>query len=468
MAEGWRQITVMLRNMDLEAYLSVPFSGDEGQVRDLLTVDDARKALKAKGISTGIMIDEVERIFRESLFDQEVLVARGTAPRHGENGKLEFFFKTKKEFQPKEDKDGRIDYHEVSFLETVKKDDPLCKRTPPTNGTPGQSLLGKDIGAKDGRDVVIPQGQNTEFSDSEGPDVLVAACDGCVTLNKSKLVEVMSKLEIKGDIDLGTGNINFNGALVIGGDVKAGFKVETTGDLEIGGSVEDAEVKVDGNALIKKGFVGDGKGLISTTGDLTLKFAQNQRIRCEGNLTLGGEMMHCESRVGGDVTASGRKGAIIGGVTMVQGNIEVPQLGSVNFTKTTVQVGCDFKMEERKQEIDEELEKLGKNEEKVKQALYNLSRLKLKQQGKLSEEHQKLFSRLQDTMKYYPQYREKLSAELKDVNQKIGDHRSAQIKITGTLHPGVKVVIGKFTKVINEQMGHTTLREARGEIVGFA
>jgi uncharacterized protein len=467
-AEGWRQIAVMLRNQDVEAYVNVPYSGDEGQVQDILTVDDVRKALKAKGISTGIMVDEVERIFRESLFDEEVLVAQGTLPKHGKHGKIEFYFKTSKEFQPKEDEDGRIDYRDVSFLENVKKGDHLCKISPPTPGFPGKALTGREIGAKDGHDVVMPQGQNTELSDAGGPELLVAASDGCVTLNKGKQVEVLPKLEIKGDVDFNTGNINFNGALVIGGDVKAGFLVETTGDLEIGGSVEDAEVRVKGNALIKKGFVGNGKGLVTTTGNLTIKFAQNQKIKCDGNLILGGEIMHCESRVGGDLTASGRKGAIIGGIAMVQGNIEVPQLGSVNFTKTTVQVGYDFKMEERKREIDEELEKLAENEEKIKKALYNLSRLKLKMQGNLSEEHQKLFERLQDTVKSYPKYREKLSAELNGVDQKIGDHLNAHVKITGTLYPGVKVVIGKFTKVFNDKMGHTTLREAKGQIVGSA
>jgi len=467
-AEGWKQINVMLRNQDVEAYVSVPYSGAESTVHDILSVDDVRKALKAKGITTGIMVDEVEQIFRQSLFDEEVLVAKGTPPKHGENGKIEYYFKTEKEYQPKEDVDGRIDYREVSFLENVKKGDHLCKLTPPTPGFPGKSLTGREIGAKDGRDILMPQGQNTELSGEGGPEVLVAACDGCATLNKSKQVEVLPKLEIKGDVDFKTGNISFNGALVIGGDVKAGFMVETTGDLEINGSVEDAEIKVNGNALIKKGFVGNGKGLVSTTGDLTIKFAQNQKIKCDGNLILGGEIMHCESRVGGNLSASGRKGAIIGGHAMVQGNIEVPQLGSINFTKTTVQVGYDFEMEERKKEIDEELEKLVTNEKKVKKALYNLSRLKLKMQGNLSDEHQKLYVRLQDTAKYYPKYRDKLNEELKGVDRKIGDHNNAQIKISGTLYPGVKVVIGKFTKVFSDKMGHTTLREAKGQIVGSA
>ncbi|MFH1068177.1 MAG: FapA family protein [Candidatus Glassbacteria bacterium] len=466
MAEEWKKIKVSLKSEDLEAYINVPFFGEEGGLKAILTVDDARKALHAKGISDGIRNDELERIFQESIFDEDVLAASGTPPLHGENARIEYYFKTDRDFHPQEDKDGRIDYHEVSFLSNVKQGQELCRRIPPTDGKPGRSLLGREIKANAGKDVILPQGPNTELSSSQGPDVLVALCDGCVTFNKTKLVEVKAKLEIKGDVDFNTGNLQFNGALVIGGDIKAGFTVETTGDLEVGGVVEDAQVIAGGSALIKKGFIGHGNGLIKTGGELTIKFAQNQKIRCGGNLNLGGEMMHCETRVGGDVVASGRKGAIIGGHVLCEGSVEVPQIGSVTYTQTVVEVGCNFQLEDRRREIQEEQSKLDANQDKIKNALYILSRLKIKLKGELPPEQEKLYGRLQETIKYYPKYREELKAELGGIDQKMGEHRNAQIKVTGTLYPGSKLVIGKFPKVFNEKMERTTFREVKGEIVG--
>lgn len=468
MADSWRKINVSLRNQDLEAWVNVPLSGEGGQVKELLTAEDVRKALKAKGVSTGILAEEVEKIFKESLFDEDIMVAQGTLPQPGQNGKIEFNFRTERDFSPKEDADGRIDFHEVSFLENVQKGQKLCRRIPPTNGKSGRSLLGKEIKAPDGRDSKLPMGPNTEYSKSDGPDVLEASSDGCVTLNQSHLVEVKPMLEIKGDVDFSTGNINFNGTLVVGGDVKAGFSLEVTGDVEIGGSVEDATVKAGGNALVKKGFIGHGKGLIETGGELTLKFAQNQVIRTGGDLILGGELMHCEARVGGNIVASGRKGAIIGGNAMAEGSIEVPQLGSVTYAKTFVHAGCDFKTEERLSEIHRELDKVAENEEKVKKALYALSKLRLKLQGNLPAEQQKLYERLRDTMNYYPKYREKLDGEVKELESKATEQHSATVKVTSTLFPGVKIAIGKFNKLFNEKQGHTTYREAKGQIVSGA
>jgi uncharacterized protein (DUF342 family) len=468
MADSWRKINVSLRNQELEAWVSVPFSGEEGQMKDLLTAEDVRQALKAKSVSTGILADQVDKIFRESLFDQDIMVAQGTLPQPGRNGKIEYYFRTERDFSPKEDDDGRIDFHEVSFLENIQKGQKLCRRIPPTNGKSGRSLLGKEIKAPNGHDAKLPMGPNTEYSKSDGPDVLEASTDGCVTLNSTHLVEVQPLLEIKGDVDFNTGNINFNGTLVVGGDVKAGFSLEVTGDLEIGGSVEDAVVKAGGNALVKKGFIGHGKGLIETGGELTLKFAQNQVIRTGGDLILGGELMHCETRVGGDIVASGRKGAIIGGNTMAEGSIEVPQLGSVTYTKTFVHAGCDFKTEERLNEISREMDKVGENEEKVKKALYALSKLRLKLQGNLPAEQQKLYERLRDTMNYYPKFREKLGNEVKQLESKATEQHNASVKVTGVLYPGVKIAIGKFSKLFSEKQGHTTYREARGEIVSGA
>jgi len=466
-AEEWKNIKISLKDDDVEVYANVPFMGEEGSMKAILTIDDVHKAIKAKGVVKGVMQKEVERIFQESLFDQDVLVASGIPPKHGEDAKIKYFFETKPDFVPKEDEDGRIDYHEVSVLANVKTGDQLCRRTPPTEGTPGRSALDTEIPPKEGRDTAVPQGPNTELSPGD-PDLLISSTNGCVSLNPSGLVEVKPRLSIKGNVDFSTGNIDFIGSLVIGGDVKAGFKVKVSGDLEIGGVVEDAEVEVGGEALIKKGFIGKGHGRIKTVGDLTVKFAQNQTIICGGTLNTGGELMHCNGKVGGDVNASGRKAAIIGGEWLIQGSVNAYQLGSVSFTQTMVAVGCDFKLLERKEEINQELLKVDKNRHKVKNALHKLSRLKIKLKGTLPTEQQQLYDRLEETINYYPKYKAELQKEIEQIEAETEKHKSAYVRIGNVLYPGVKVVIGKFPRLFNEKVIRATLREVKGEIVATA
>jgi uncharacterized protein len=465
--DGWKKIKVALKNNDTECYLNVPFLTSEGTLEAPLTAEDAREALRNSGVLEGIHEDRLIKLFEEARFDQEVLVAEGRPPKDGEDAWVEFFFDAKREFQPKEDSDGRIDYHDVSFFASVAKGDKLCLLHPPTQGETGSSVTGMEIAPKSGRDRLLPQGSNTEVSPHD-PNLLLASENGCVTLNKTKFVEVTPRLQIKGDVDFSTGNVNFVGSLLIVGDIKAGFKVTATGDLEVGGCIEDSEVEVGGSMLLKKGFIGRGKGLVKTAGDLTVKYVHGQNIVCGGNLIVGGELMHCKARVAGNVIASSRKGAIIGGKIECQGNIESTQVGNQSYTHTELVLGCDFQLQDRLREIDEELGKLTENQDKVKKALYNFSMLKIKMKGQLSPEHQALYERLQETGRYYPKYRLELDQERKRIGAEIARHKDSFIKVQKTLFPGVKVTIGNYTRIFNEKWDNQVLREVKGEIVGTA
>ncbi|MEA2062833.1 MAG: flagellar assembly protein A, partial [Gemmatimonadota bacterium] len=140
MSESWELITVSLSKDELKATINVPFMTDDGPLENPLLLDHARMALRRSGVIKGIKEDLLKSIFEDALFDKEILIAEGTAPQHGENARLEFFFETKREFEPPEDEDGRIDYKDVSLLNNVNKTDRLCRLHPPTAGKPGLTV----------------------------------------------------------------------------------------------------------------------------------------------------------------------------------------------------------------------------------------------------------------------------------------------------------------------------------------
>ncbi|MBN2288320.1 MAG: DUF342 domain-containing protein [Candidatus Glassbacteria bacterium] len=465
MAEEWRKIKVSLRNTETEAYIMVPFLTGEGTLDKALTIADARMALASAGVKTGIKDDVLNKIFEEALFDQELLIAEAVPVVHGLDAKLEFYFDHEKDFKPREDKDGRIDYKDISFLNNVSKGDQLCRRHPPTPGEPGSTATGTPIEPKPGKDRKLPSGKNTEVSVND-PDLLIASTGGSVTYNRqSGYVEVQPNLEIKGDVDFNTGNIDFNGSLVVTGDIKAGFKVKVTGDLEIGGCVEDAQVEAEGDILIKKGFIGRGNGLVRSSANVTVKYVQGQKVICDGDLTLGGELMHSDVRVQGNVYVNSRKGAIIGGSVMAQGSVESTQVGSETYTHTEIAVGHDYKLAARIEEITKELEQITQNQEKLKKALYNLSRMKMQLKGDLPPEQEALFGRMQETVKCLPDQKSELEDEKKRIDAEIEKHRVAFVQVKRSLYPGVKITIGKFQRVFNERLDGKTFREIKGEII---
>ncbi|MFC1614008.1 FapA family protein [Gemmatimonadota bacterium] len=464
MTEDLETIKVDLRNDDSEAYVVVPAPYPEESDSPPLTAHDIRQALGEAGVVNGIQEEALTKIFSECLFEQEVLAAKGTPVEDGKDGCVEYFFNTQQSFEAREDEDGRVSYKDVSFLVNVTKGEKLCRISPPVEGKPGLTVTGKTIAPKPGKEIQLPQGVNTEINPNN-PKYLFASVSGCVSLNQNKLVEVQPFLDIKGDVDFSTGSIFFDGSLKVNGDIKSGFKVKVTGDLEVNGCVEDAEVEVDGNVIIKKGFIGRGKGTIRAGGDITVKFVQGQNIICEGDLTVGGEILQGHIAVGGDIHVDGRKGVIIGGEIKTEGSVESTQIGNPTYTRTEVVAGCKFKLKDRLKEIEKELAELPEKLKKVKECLYKISLQKKKNQDKITPEQETLFDRLKETGLSYQQLQKEFEEEREQIKTQIEQVQDCQIKVNKTIFPGVNIGIGHACQLVKEQLNNKVFRDVKGEIL---
>jgi len=79
-------------------------------------------------------------------------------------------------------------------------------------------------------------------------------------------ISVSNHLEIDGDVDFKTGNINFDGFVTIKGTVADGFSVVAVKDVEILGTIGIGSVKEvvskEGSIYIKGGIAGKNKAVI--------------------------------------------------------------------------------------------------------------------------------------------------------------------------------------------------------------
>ncbi len=118
---------------------------------------------------------------------------------------------------------------------------------------------------------------------------------------------------IENDVDFETGNIDFNGSVIIKGGVKAGFVVKAVGDITVKEIVEDALIDSQGNVILKGGFVGYGKGELTTQGDAVIEFAENQKIYAGGDVKVSDSLLHCSVEVDGKIFVMGKRGVVGGG-----------------------------------------------------------------------------------------------------------------------------------------------------------
>jgi len=266
------EVKVELSPSGMKAFVTVRVK-PHGELNDSavrLTTEDIIAALSKAGVILGINEEAVKAIIAEKKWGEKTAVAYGIEPINGEDGHVEYLFNTEQKPRPKELKDGRVDYREIGLVSFIKKDTPLAKRIPAQKGKPGMTIRGDTLPGRDGQEVFIKAGPNTYFPEGDDTE-LRAAISGSVSL-RGGLVHVESSLLLKDGVNFGTGNVNFQGDVVVHGDIISGFTVKSGGKIEVTGVVEDAYLEAEGDVLIKGGFNGSGRGVIRAKGDVYLKF----------------------------------------------------------------------------------------------------------------------------------------------------------------------------------------------------
>ena len=170
---------------------------------------------------------------------RNIIVAKAIPSETGEKAHIETYFTINTSRKAIASENGSIDYHNLGDIASAKKGQELYRKIPPTIGKSGKDVLGNEIPGKKGRDLKIVLGSKTDI-DEDDPNLVKASGDGEIIITKG-IVQISKVHKVKGDVDYSTGNIIFNGTIMIKGTVRAGFKIKAAGDIVISGNVEDAD-----------------------------------------------------------------------------------------------------------------------------------------------------------------------------------------------------------------------------------
>ena len=204
-----------------------------------MTVDKALAAVADKGISFGLMENEIERAVTERRYGENICIARWQPPVNGEDGKIEYHFKRESTFKPVEDENGNVDYKNLGLVRNIYKGTPIARITLPTEGTPGTDIMGKSVPQKVGVPVTFAVGKGTELV-NDGTEI-VAVTDGNLAYTNGAFC-IEESLLIRGDVDVSSGNIDFIGDIIIKGNVLEGFAVTSKKNITINGNVTNGTI----------------------------------------------------------------------------------------------------------------------------------------------------------------------------------------------------------------------------------
>jgi uncharacterized protein (DUF342 family) len=422
--------------------------------------EDIKESLANQGVVFGLDENVIEKLAKLKIVDEAVVVAQGTPVQNGENGRIEFLVDPDRpvEFDLEAE---RVDYKEVSAFVNVREGQEIAVIHPPTAGESGISVLGKEVKPIPGKDIVFPVASGLNVS--EDGLHLSAALDGRL-LRKNDRLSVLPELEISGDVDFGTGNIDFPGCVKIKGVIREGFKVVSVGDVEVRGMVEGAYVESAGSIFVAGGVRAMGKGRLISLGDITASFVDQAYMRAQGTITIKNSLLHSDVGANQSVTVmGGRKSQIAGGRILAGIEVVCQILGSEMGTKTEVVVGISAECAERRQKLQALIPQYKENIAKIDNDLTFLKNLEAKKALTQKGQEQKIFTmkakfRMQATLA-------SMTNELKELEESLELTKAKGIvRVRDVCYPGVSITIRGVVYKVKEAFKFASFVFDGGEI----
>ena len=417
------------------------------------TFDMVMEELVDKGVRHGIDEDEIKRGV-EGL--APFVAAEGTPPIPGENAYIDRKFDLGVKGRPVMDEYDRVDYKNLNLFVLVKENDTLAIRIPQTKGTPGKNIFGEVIPAQNGRPIPMPDGKNTKVL---GEHQLIATINGQIVDTGNK-ISVDPRLVIKGAVGVGTGDIEFDGSVLINGDVKQGFKVNATGDIEIKGSISGAEV-TGRSVIVSGGVTGANRGKVKAEFDVRTAFAENAIIEAGRDIYIADVALHSTLRAGKKIVVEGKHGQITGGLTVSGEEVSAKVIGNQAYVITRVSVGVDPNLQKEYHEVCKSYKEGKKRLLHITQTLNTLSKIDITQ---LPQERIDQINAI--TRSQFP-----IAGQLKrdeqkilELEEKLSEMKNGKVKADEVIYPGARISINSVVKNVQEEYRHCSLSLQEGEV----
>lgn len=401
--------------------------------------EDVVEELELQGVRYGIDLEEIQRFVARRDFGTEKAAARGRPPVHGQAAKVEYHFNTNRGRPYLEMDFGRINLKELNFIENVTEGALLAELEDPVQPVDGKDVTGRPLPAEPAEGAAeLKAGKNTRLSKDKMK--LYAEIDGNAKLDNGYVL--VEKVVTVQDVNYETGNIRFDGTVVVKGSIADGFVVEATGDIQVGKGVGKVRLRADGNILLKTGINGNDEGYLECGGDLYSKYVERSIIVCRGNAFVEEAIMHSRLLVWKNCVLNGRRSEFIAGSLIVGGSFWCKKLGSIYEAKTHIAVGIvpDLvsSFQETKRTLDEKHDQRNKAEEQLAQLK------RAADEGKEDERISTAREQLSETALSLEEEIGHLKTELAELKTRMRASRKSIVVVEDILYGGVTVTFGRL------------------------
>lgn len=447
-------VSVMADRMSVKGRFYPPTEGGS-----LLDRDDIISEMVRSGVKYGVVEDTIAQFLNNRQYEETLVIAEATKQVEGSDAVIKFFFNTDLTQKPKVNEDGSVDFHHLDVISSVSAGDLLAELTPAVQGKPGIDVCGGLLRPVKVKQKILRVGKNIKLSE----DGLKAysEVDGHATMEGEQIF-VSNMYDVPANVDTSTGDIEYEGNVLVHGNVLAGFSITAKGNIVVEGVVEGANLRAGGHIILKRGIQGMDRGILKANGNVISRFIESATVEAGGYVSADA-IMHSNVSAKGDITVDGKKGFISGGNIRSGTMVSAKTIGSSMGTSTNIEVGIEPEIIKEYHNLGKEQETLKEEQEKNMQILLALAK-RIKLGEKLPPDKLLQFKKANEAKDNMTKRDEEIVERLKVLKETIDSYEGGMVKVSSVAHPGVKLTISNAIYYVKTETSYCRFVKSQGDV----
>ena len=423
------------------------------------TMDGVIKDLRFRNIVYGIQMSVLQDHFMsEGIYCTDLVVAKGKEPRHGTDAYIKYYFNTDVHARPTLKDDGTVDYFHLNMINPCKKGQLLAEIIPEDEGEYGTTVQGTKIKPRQVKKAHLEFGHNIEISEDRRR--ITSMVDGHVSLVEGK-VFVSDVYEVE-NVDLSTGNIDFEGSVQVRGNVSSNFVIRAGGNVIISGVVEGAHIEAGGNIIIARGMNGMSKGILKAGGNIVAKFLENSTATAGGYVSTE-SILHSNVTASTEIQVTGKRGFITGGHVRAGQKIEVKTLGATLGAPTVVEVGVDPEKKAEYMRLQKEVSEIVKTIRGIQPILASFAEKKNKG-VRFTPDQINYIRNSAAIMETQKKSLEEKNRRMQELQLEFNPQDRAMVLVRGEVYPGTTIIIGDSSMQVKSTYQYCRFERIDGDV----
>jgi uncharacterized protein (DUF342 family) len=429
-----------------------------------LSCEGLKQLLRGNGVVYGIKEDFLVQFTDRPTYGTRVCVAEGKPAVNGTDARMEYYFEVDlPSRQLKASATGEVNFKELDLIQNVMAGDKLARKLSPEKGEHGRTVTGTLLPASDGKDIPLPLGENVS-TDKDGVTI-IANENGQAVLNAGK-IGVEKVLSIDGSVGVKTGNIIFLGAVVVNGNVEEGYSIKATGNIEVKGLVDKADLDSEGEIIIKQGIVGKPGVSVRAGQMLVAKFIENATIKCGGTIIVSEGILNSSVNARQRVVCQGKRAVIIGGKICAGEEIQSKVIGSASGnTETICEVGYDPELKETIAVLTARQFKVQKDFDNLQRDITTLETAKKRQGEDFPYDKEEFLAELLERRISLEAKIDRVTNQIRKAKGQLAQvEQNGKVSVSAKCYPGVVIFIRDVQTVIRSEYKCVTFSASQGLI----